>query len=125
VRVNLTRDLWVLTVPTEGVMSDRRGNVEIRKNKDGTVDELLIYDKDGQCIFHMEQMDTHWHWARVYGTEEDCVLQISATIGEVPGQLLTDENGRVLYDEEKKPRFGEPGTGPKIVVDYQWEEKMD
>lgn len=101
-----------------------RGNIEVRLNKDGSVDELLIYDKTtGECIFHMEQMDYHWFWMRAYGTEMDCVVHIGANLGNVPGDFVTDEEGRVLLDENKQPRRSGPEIGPKIVTDYEWEER--
>jgi hypothetical protein len=29
---------------------------EIRWNDDGTIDELLVFDDGGKCLFHMEDM---------------------------------------------------------------------
>ena len=39
--------------------------VEIRRNDDGSLDEVLLYDEE-RCLFHLEQMDgDHW-WFALY-----------------------------------------------------------
>lgn len=44
--------------------TDRRGNVELRTNDDGTLDEVVIYDANGACLFHLEQMSDDCFWMR-------------------------------------------------------------
>lgn len=41
------------------------GATEISLNKDGTVDEIFVR-VDGNCVFHMEQMDDNFYWAAAY-----------------------------------------------------------
>ena len=42
--------------------------IEIRYNEDGTVDEILVYDKATKtCLFHMEQMTDASYWIGLYG----------------------------------------------------------
>lgn len=45
-------------------------------NANGTVDEIVLYDKDGRCLFHMEQMDNHWHWFAIYGSQKEVRGQV-------------------------------------------------
>jgi len=42
------------------------GNHEIRFNTDGTVDEIVIKDENGHCLFHLEQMDENCYWSGTY-----------------------------------------------------------
>jgi uncharacterized Zn finger protein (UPF0148 family) len=43
--------------------------VEVRKNADGTIDEVLLYDAE-RCLFHMEQMSKRSWWFGLYRVEE-------------------------------------------------------
>jgi len=96
----------------------QRDNIEVRLHKDGTLDEIVIDDPHtGQCLFHLEQMDDHYYWMRAYGTTQDLVAYISATIGKVRGEpLLEYEGGKqkfLGYKEEE---------GAKVVGSYEWED---
>ena len=48
-------------------MIDRRGQIEVRTNDDGSLDEIVMYDAAGTCIFHLEQMNDQCYWLRFYG----------------------------------------------------------
>lgn len=39
--------------------------VEVRRNADDSIDEVLLYD-DERCLFHLEQMDTAAWWFALY-----------------------------------------------------------
>ena len=40
---------------------------EVTKNKNGSLDEVKIFDDKNECVFHLEQMSsTHW-WMGCYG----------------------------------------------------------
>tara|TARA_Y100000310_G_scaffold337911_1_gene426186 strand:- start:1766 stop:2011 length:246 start_codon:yes stop_codon:yes gene_type:complete len=51
------------------------GNHEIRFNKDGTVDEIVIRDEHGTCLFHLEQLDDNCYWCGTYDPLKpmDCI----------------------------------------------------
>jgi hypothetical protein len=67
--------------------SDR---VEVRRNEDGTIDEVVLY-RDGRCIFHIEQ-DTRrsWYFTLDDGTDETYLFFIDAK-KRVSVRLDTDE----------------------------------
>jgi len=44
---------------------------ELRYNEDGTVDEIII-NRNGECIFHLEQMDDGHYWSAL-GTGQERV----------------------------------------------------
>lgn len=55
-------------------MSER---VEVRRNEDGTIDEVLLYEGDGtreRCVFHMEQTTGHSWYFNLYpeGADAEC-----------------------------------------------------
>jgi hypothetical protein len=31
--------------------------LEVRPNDDGSIDEVVLYDSDDKCVFHLEQLD--------------------------------------------------------------------
>jgi hypothetical protein len=70
--------------------SVRRGNVEHRFNEDGTLDEVVLYDTDGRCIFHLEQMSTGCWWMGVGRTDD-------------PGYTHVNLWGRALNKAETDP----------------------
>jgi len=37
-------------------VSKQQARCEVRYNDDGSIDEVLVYDKDGSCIVHLEDM---------------------------------------------------------------------
>lgn len=39
---------------------------EVRLHEDGTVDEIVIRDADGRCLFHLEQMSDVNYWMALY-----------------------------------------------------------
>ena len=42
--------------------------VEVRRNDDGSLDEVLLYDAE-RCLFHMEQLDDDRWWFALYPTD--------------------------------------------------------
>lgn len=52
-------------------MSDKHEqSTEVRRNDDGTIDEVLFY-VDGKCVFHMEQMSKKsWYFGLYPSVEE-------------------------------------------------------
>jgi hypothetical protein len=116
-------------------MRAKVGNLELGLNADGSVDEILIYDKDGKCLFHLEQMDEHYYWLRAYGTEKDLVAHIGATIGKVRGEPILGEErqkgkiyaqGLMLKDGKSYEIKGwQEIEGPRVYSDYEWEDRFD
>ena len=41
--------------------------IEVRYHDDGTVDEIIVQDRDGKCLLHMEQMADSCFWIGLYG----------------------------------------------------------
>lgn len=51
-------------------MSDKHEqHAEVRRNDDGTIDEVLLY-VDGKCVFHMEQMSKKSWYFGLYLQDE-------------------------------------------------------
>lgn len=97
-------------------MDERRDNIEVRLHKNGTVDEILMYDPHtGHCMFHMEQMDDHYFWMRFYGITQDLVVNIGAGIGERNGKPICDDRG-FITGYEKIPNC------PVVETDYDWDD---
>ena len=49
---------------------ERPPSVEIRRNEDGSLDEVVTR-VGGKCVFHLEQMDTNHWWMETCGTHVD------------------------------------------------------
>lgn len=47
----------------------RIGPHEIRLHNDGSVDEIVIRNAEGECVFHLEQMDDQCFWMAAYHRE--------------------------------------------------------
>lgn len=60
-----------MTKPVRHRMNDREkmpDGIEVRYNEDGTIDEVLVYDKtSGKCLLHMEQMSEACYWIGLTG----------------------------------------------------------
>lgn len=41
--------------------------IEVRFHEDGTVDEIIVSDRDGRCLLHMEQMADSCFWIGLTG----------------------------------------------------------
>jgi hypothetical protein len=95
---------------------ERRDNIEIGLNKDGTLDEILVYDKHGKCLFHLEQMDDSYYWMRAYGITQDLIAHIGATTGLVRNKPITNEKGYVIGHEECE--------GPKVWRKHEWDDSV-
>jgi hypothetical protein len=39
---------------------------EVRYHDDGTIDEVIVYDSNGRCLVHLEDMG-NWFWMGVGG----------------------------------------------------------
>lgn len=48
-----------------------RHKVEIRRNDDGTIDEVVAYGPDGDCWFHLEQLDDDGYYFGIYDGVEN------------------------------------------------------
>lgn len=93
----------------------KRDNIEIGLNRDGSIDEIFVRDPhDGHCLFHLEQMTEVHYWMRAYGTTQDLVAHIGATVGEREGNPICDEEGHII-DHEKF-------EGAKVFSDFEWED---
>lgn len=91
-------------------------NIKIRFHEDGSVDEIITYDQDGVCNFHMEQMDKNHLWMQFYSTkavplEKDIVINIGSQ---------KDNNCYVPIFHKSIKDCDCPDT--KIYVDYDLEE---
>ncbi len=102
----------------KGGKSERRGNVELRTNEDNSLDEIVIYDKDGRVIFHLEQMDEQLYWMRAgYGEEgNDLVAHIKATIG-----TITDYDAIPSPVKELPDPLPIKENQPKLEGTWEWE----
>jgi len=97
----------------------KRDNIEVRLNRDGSVDEIVVCDPhDGRCLFHLEQMDDHYYWMRAYGITQDLVAHIGATMGKREGTPLLGGEA----EPGKHYPHGVQSLGPgvtKVIVGYK------
>lgn len=78
----------------------RKGNIEIRLHEDGRLDEVNLYHpQTGQPLFHMEQMANDKFWMAAYGTEDACIVNMSANISE----FMKEPEMIVTYELAKDP----------------------
>ena len=55
----------------------RHGNIEIRTHDDGSLDEIVMYDQSGKCVYHLEQMSDCGWWMACYGDEKTVHVNFS------------------------------------------------
>lgn len=63
---------------------------EIRLHDDGTVDEIVIRDPSGNCLFHLEQMSAFFYWMAIYPVSrklEEAHINIGSSRGHVQGVI--------------------------------------
>ncbi len=108
-----------------------RDNLEIRLNKDGSVDEILVYDlHDGRLLFHLEQMDNHYYWMKGYGITQDLIVHIGATMGKRRGEPIPGEevqpgkvyDGTMFRDGKTYEMIETDVDGPVVFSDWQWDD---
>ncbi len=58
-------------------MIKRVDKSEVRFNDDGTVDEIVIIDSKGNCLFHLEQMNDTCFWMAVYGSKSNESIHVN------------------------------------------------
>lgn len=83
-------------------MGERYGNVEVRPIPgDNSLDEIVIYGPNGECLFHLEKMSDQTYWMRAYGSEKDLVAHIHVGTGSDPTAPVA----------------------PALTGEWEWEEK--
>jgi hypothetical protein len=87
---------------------ERRGNVELRYQGD-VLDEIVIYDADGRCFFHLEQMHDNNYWMAFYKT---ALVPI-----EAEERLVVNFNSRLPTKPERDDRAeGHPALWFDTVI---------
>lgn len=90
------------------------GNLTLRFLKDGTLDEVITHDADGECEFHMEKMDADYFWMRFYSTknrplEKDLIVWMKAYAeGGAKLTATYDVDDQPTQDEIQRPEHREP-----------------
>ena len=112
----------------------KRDNVEVRLNGDGTVDEIVVCDPhDNKCLFHLEQMDDHRYWCRAYGITQDLVVHFGTQMGKIRGNpILGDEavQGKVCMEgiagdgsgKMREIKGWEEIDAPVMWSNFEWED---
>lgn len=49
---------------------DAQNGIVVRKNEDGTLDEILMYSR-GEVVFHLESMGSNGWWSGLYPPNGD------------------------------------------------------
>ena len=47
---------------------ETHGPITVRLDDEGRLDEIVLRDSAGDCLFHLERMDDHCFWLRCYPT---------------------------------------------------------
>lgn len=85
---------------------EKRDNIEVRLHKnDLTLDEVVVQGID--YSFHLEQMDSHWYWMRIYGLKHDLVVHLGAAVEN--GLPVMTKNYRwepAVYSSDPLPESG-------------------
>jgi len=73
----------MMTKPAKHQMNQRQQmpeGIEVRYHDDGTVDEIIVKDRDGKCLLHMEQMAGSRFWVGLYGYNDVSAFPIHVDI---------------------------------------------
>ena len=81
-------------------------HIELRPFEDGSLDEIVALDANGECFFHLEQMDDNCYWARFSSTkllplEKDVILNFW-------GRIFNDKQKIELTYELEENEPSEP-----------------
>lgn len=98
----------------------RHGNIEVRLNDDGTLDEVVMYDQNGKCVYHLEQMSDCLFWMRFYGDQKDLVVNFCTHderlhLPEADDELLPRLSATYEFEdtyERRKTEVGEAKIQP-------------
>lgn len=76
----------------------------VRLHADGRLDEIVLRDKAGQCLFHLEQMNEHVFWLRCYSTREHPLDQelVAHLRSTAQGDVAVDYHLEEPYRERKE-----------------------
>lgn len=86
--------LDAMTKPARHRMNARQQmpkGIEVRYNEDGTVDEIVVTDRSGKCLLHMEQMSDSSYWLGLYGYGDDDAHHVDMTAekGKIVARVRT------------------------------------
>lgn len=71
--------------------------IEVRYHNDGTVDEIIVRDRQGVCLLHMEQMSDSSFWIGLIGYDRK----------EYPVHIDIFTDGRIVKtDNDDDPEKG-------------------
>lgn len=88
--------------------------------KDNTLDEVITYDENGECDFHMEQMDDfHW-WMQWHSTAaRPLPREVVVNLGP-SGGIVNFEAPNTIKDEKYTPEEykTKPGTMKQRVDEF-------
>lgn len=87
--------------------------------KDNTLDEVVTHDENGECDFHLEQMDDFQWWMRWYSTKarplpRDLIVNLGPS-----GAIQSFDPPRTFEDEQwTPPEYKTPPENIKQEVDH-------
>lgn len=58
-------------------MTNTKPEIEVRHAPNGSIDEILLY-RDGECLVHLEYMDSGLVWMGLYGKEKMAHVRLGA-----------------------------------------------
>jgi hypothetical protein len=65
--------------------------IQVRYHDDGTVDEIVVRDRDGKCLLHMEQMADSRFWIGLYGYNDSSAYPVHVDIFTDGRMVRTDD----------------------------------
>lgn len=94
-------------------MREQRDNIVVGLHKDGTLDEVLLYDCVDKLLFHMEQLDTHIFWMRFQGVTQDLIVHLRSAEGDMKADFEWDSPAT---EAECNKKFATPDAQKRLEV---------
>lgn len=84
-----------MTKPVKHKLNQREQmpeGIEVRYHNDGTVDEIIVKDRNGKCLLHMEQMANSRFWIGLYGYNDPYAYPVHIDV-YTNGTMVQPEDG--------------------------------
>lgn len=79
-------------------------SIEIRRNEDDTIDEIVAYGPDGNCWFHLEQEDKDQWYFTLYGGGDPIEHELFGIYRSKKKVHVVDRNDETTFPPKERRR---------------------
>lgn len=103
---------------------ERKDNIEVRPNKDDSVDEIIYYNDTGRFLYHLEQMSEDSYWMRFQGITQDLVVNFGCHLVDGKPEMWSNyewEDTHIQNESNKLFAAPDPNRRQRIadlIADY-------